>query len=67
MDKILLSASLCQLHLQEQDEWSVWTTCTVTLCPCVFADQEAGDGGSGGGGVGAQGFSVRASPKTTPR
>ncbi|XP_029955446.1 protein AF-10 isoform X2 [Salarias fasciatus] len=35
------------------------------------ADQEVGDGGSGGGGggvsVGAQGFSIRASPKTTPR
>ncbi|KAM7390605.1 hypothetical protein PAMA_008672 [Pampus argenteus] len=30
------------------------------------ADQEAGDGGSSGG-VGAQGFSIRASPKTTPR
>ncbi|XP_030612395.1 protein AF-10 isoform X2 [Archocentrus centrarchus] len=32
------------------------------------ADQEAGDGGSSsGGGIGAQGFSIRASPKTTPR
>uniref|UniRef100_A0AAX7VSJ9 MLLT10 histone lysine methyltransferase DOT1L cofactor n=1 Tax=Astatotilapia calliptera TaxID=8154 RepID=A0AAX7VSJ9_ASTCA len=32
------------------------------------ADQEAGDGSSSGGGcVGAQGFSIRASPKTTPR
>uniref|UniRef100_A0A3B5B4B1 MLLT10 histone lysine methyltransferase DOT1L cofactor n=1 Tax=Stegastes partitus TaxID=144197 RepID=A0A3B5B4B1_9TELE len=31
------------------------------------ADQEVGDGGSSGGGVGAQGFSIRASPKTTPR
>ncbi|KAM7370009.1 hypothetical protein PAMP_011295 [Pampus punctatissimus] len=30
------------------------------------ADQEAGDGSSSGG-VGAQGFSIRASPKTTPR
>ncbi|XP_028288861.1 protein AF-10 isoform X2 [Parambassis ranga] len=30
------------------------------------ADQEVGDS-SGGGGVGAQGFSIRASPKTTPR
>nr|XP_024654666.1 protein AF-10 isoform X2 [Maylandia zebra] len=32
------------------------------------ADQEAGDGSNSGGGcVGAQGFSIRASPKTTPR
>ncbi|CAG5895842.1 unnamed protein product [Menidia menidia] len=31
------------------------------------ADQEVGDGGSSGGGVGSQGFSIRASPKTTPR
>ncbi|XP_053198599.1 LOW QUALITY PROTEIN: protein AF-10 [Scomber japonicus] len=31
------------------------------------ADQEAGDGSSNSGGVGAQGFSIRASPKTTPR
>ncbi|XP_047424147.1 protein AF-10 isoform X2 [Mugil cephalus] len=31
------------------------------------ADQEVGDSSSGGGGVGAQGFSIRASPKTTPR
>ncbi|XP_034562011.1 protein AF-10 [Notolabrus celidotus] len=30
------------------------------------ADQEVGDGSSSGG-VGAQGFSIRASPKTTPR
>lgn len=34
----------------------------VQLCACVFVDQEAGDGS-----VGAQGFSIRASPKTTPR
>lgn len=29
---------------------------------CVCVDQEVGDSG-----IGAQGFSIRASPKTTPR
>lgn len=39
-----------------------------SVCVCLCADQEAGDGSSSGGGcVGAQGFSIRASPKTTPR
>lgn len=32
------------------------------ICACVCADQEVGDSG-----IGAQGLSIRASPKTTPR
>lgn len=34
------------------------------VCLSVCADQEVGDGSSS---VGAQGFPIRASPKTTPR